>query len=212
MGISDHVEMDDLGHNEVHVFEGDGQDMSQAAVDTLACGPLVIINQPEHIDDIVPDQHALFMRAQTLDGSEYELMFHMGQVLLIWEQTLDVIDRYMTHSMGKLGAPTHLQDDFAQSMTMSKEAMTSLGHIVQLTQLVTRVHDDRDKDIDVRFVDADGDESLDPDERDRARDAAQRVVDMLKDGMDIMDAIRAVADDDGHMPGCGCDKHSDDEG
>ena len=130
MGISDHMDMEELGNTKTHLLTGEGDELMKVAVDVLACGPLTIIKAPDHIEDEHRDQQAFFMRAKMLDGSEHELMFHMEQVGLIYQMVSDVMNNHMLQALDILDAPQHIRDEYDIAMEREAEnAKVRLGII-----------------------------------------------------------------------------------
>ena len=123
MGISEHLSMEELGNTKTHLMSGQGDELKGVAVDVLACGPLTIIKAPDHPEDEHRDQQAFFMRAQMLDGTEHELMFHIEQVGLIHEMTSDVMHNHMLQALKILDAPQGIRDDYDTTMKRDKENM-----------------------------------------------------------------------------------------
>jgi len=141
MGISEHLSFDELGHNQAHLLEGSGQDLHDIAVDELGCGPLTIISPPDHPDDDVRDQHALYLRAKTLSGDEVELMFNIAQVALLHEQTAETQDGYMRAMFNILEAPPHIRDDYEKSHIERQSLIGTINRVVELSEMVLRVRD-----------------------------------------------------------------------
>lgn len=145
MGISDHIAFEDLGHNQSHMLEGSGADLRDIAVDDMGCGPLTIISPPDHPEDDVRDQHALYLRAKTLSGDEVELMFNISQVALLHEQTAETQDGYMRAMFNILDAPPHIRSDYEKSHTERKSLITTINRVVELSEMVLRVNELQDE-------------------------------------------------------------------
>ncbi len=146
MGISDHIELDDLGHETTHLFDGTNVDMEGVAVDTMGCGPLTIIMPPEHPDDDIRDQHALFLRARTLDGKEVELMFNISQVALLHEQCVDVQDAHIQQAFNLLGAPDHITEGYDDAKKQLDGIIGIITSISTMAETIMRLQDVKNDD------------------------------------------------------------------
>ena len=185
MGISDHMSMEELGHQQTHMFDGEHSDMMKTAVDVLACGPLIIVNQPDSPEDDRRDQQAFFMRVKLLDETEIELMFHLGQVMLLHEQAEEVMNLAMASAMKFLDAPQELQDDWAKNKKDSETHNVGRYHIIELAESIARIHE--------------GVEHGDMSKGELSGDV-KRLLDKI---------LGITTDDDGHVEGCSCDKHDE---
>ncbi len=126
------------------MLSGEGDELAAVAVDTLACGPLAIVRQPDHVEDDMRDQHALFMRAKMLNGDEHELMFHMEQVGLLIEMCSDVMHRHMLQALEMLDAPQSIRDDYATTMERDIHNMEVRKGIISAAEAAMRVHEVKD--------------------------------------------------------------------
>ena len=142
MGISQHMPIDEMGHNTQHLFDGTGDELEHIAVETVGCGPLIIMKQPDDITGIDSrDQHALFMRVRTLDGNDVELMFNISQVALLHEQTSEVMHAHMQQAFKILDAPQDLVDDYAKHMSSVNSAMAMRAKLAEAAELVMLVNE-----------------------------------------------------------------------
>ncbi len=191
MGISDHIDLDDLGHETQHLFDGSVEDMKSVAVDTMGCGPLTIIMPPDHPEDDMRDQHALFVRARTLDGKEVELMFNIGQVALLSEQTHEVMHEHIQQAFKLLNAPDHITDGYYEAKRQLDDIIGTITSISTMSEMVMKLNDVKKGDgtIDEKMI-----ENLTTDD---AKNLLRMVTDVLESG-------------DGHLPGCPKGHHTHD--
>jgi len=146
VGISDHIDLDKLGHGTTHLFDGKGSDLLEVMVDTMGCGPLQIVTPPEHPEDEVRDQHAFFIRAKMLNGEEVELLFNLDQVQLIQEQTMEVQHGHIQQMFKTLGAPDHIVEGYDQAWKQAVDIRGIIGSISQMGEMVMRVNDVKNDD------------------------------------------------------------------
>lgn len=191
MGISDHIDLDDLGHETQHLFEGSGADLEEVAVDTMGCGPLSIIVPPEHVEDMTREQHALFIRARMLNGKEVELMFNIGQVALLNEQTMEVQHAHIEQAFKLLDAPDDIRDGYYQAREQMKSISTIAASISTMAEMVMRLREVQDEDGNIN-------ESV---ISDLSTDEAKNLLKM----------VTGMLGDEGHLPGCPKGHHTHDE-
>ena len=141
MGISDHIALDDLKDGSTHFFEGEPNDMKEIAVAKMGCGHLIIITPPDHPEDDHRDQHTLFLRAQTLEGEETELLFHMGQVGLLHEQTSVVMHNHMLQALKLLDAPDDIVESYTKQVERDAENMEVRRSIIMAAEAAMLVRD-----------------------------------------------------------------------
>ena len=194
MGISDHISLDDLGHETQHLFDGSVEDMKSVAVDTMGCGPLTIIMPPDHPEDFVREQHALFIRARTIDGSEVELMFNIGQVALLHEQCVEVQHAHLEQSFKLLNAPDHITEGYFEAKEQLDNIIGTITSISTMAEMVMKLNDVKNGD---GTINEDMIEGLSTDD---AKNLLRMVTDVL-------------GSEDGHLPGCpkGHHTHGEDD-
>jgi len=154
MGISDHIALDDLKDGSTHFFDGTPDDMTEIAVEKMGCGHLIIIVPPDHPEDDHRDQHTLFLRARTLKGEEVELMFHMGQVGLLHEETSKVMHEHMIQAMKLLDAPDDVVEAYTKTMEADEANMEVRKAIVTAAESAMQIHEAVENDSLTDVLDA----------------------------------------------------------
>lgn len=138
-GIEDHDPEDGP-----FVTHGLGMDLLSRAVDTVAAGAMMVIHEPDNVDELLnddPSMVTMIIKAKTMRGEEVELMLHPGQAALIAHAAVTVLDVVLQQKMETLDAPEDILNDIISSNKSLLERIVELGDLAALADRVSHISD-----------------------------------------------------------------------